>query len=139
MSTNPSKSKFKFSLKRMFRYGDTIYPVRDWLLLLAAVVILLLLGFIWNAWLFFQIESGKVIGNATTTPGTAIPAETAVTDVQHVFQSRATEEGNYQNTYHFPDPSLQGVSLPVPSTVPASSSNATSTTSTTASSTATAR
>jgi hypothetical protein len=93
-------------LKKFFAYGDRIRPTRDWYVILTIAGVLLLVGIGWNAFLFNELESGKNIGPTVTAPQKVIG--NSVTSVQTVFQKRATEENNYQSTYHFVDPSLPG-------------------------------
>jgi hypothetical protein len=110
-----TSSHSPFSIKKLFSSSGRPHPVRDWLLLLAAVLLLFVFGLVWNLYLFYQLESGKVIGSAVVPPPAAVASpQTSVTDVQHVFQERATEEGKYQKEYRFADPSLSGTSSSIP-------------------------
>ena len=102
------KISFKLdSLSKLFTYGDRVHPTRDWLVLLGSAVVLFLLSVVWNVFLFSQIENGKPIGAVPTKPSTP-DVGASVTDVQQIFQQRATEENHYQSDYHFVDPSLPG-------------------------------
>jgi len=94
------------SLKKFFSYGDRIHPARDWYVLLVITVLFLLIGIAANVYLFEELVNGKNLGAATTVPHQAVGD--SVTAVQTLFQERATEENNYQSTYHFVDPSLSG-------------------------------
>ncbi|MBA3789188.1 hypothetical protein H0X32_02210 [Patescibacteria group bacterium] len=95
------------TVTRIFRYGDRIHPSRDWFVLLAFALLLLVISIGFNVWLFMQIAGGKSIVSDTSVPHVA-SSTTSVTDVQNVFKGRASEETNYQHTYHFVDPSLPG-------------------------------
>jgi hypothetical protein len=92
------------SLKKIFTYGERIRPVRDWFVLLAITTILLIIGVFWNIYIFNQFENVKTPASDTHTPQLQ-NLETSVQKVQTIFQSRATEENNYQQTYQFVDPS----------------------------------
>ena len=95
------------SYKKFFTYGDQIKPMRDWFLVLGISCGVLLLSVAWNVFLFHQLESAKsavVQQEAVTQPGLG----DAVTQIQSIFQDRATEEGNYEKLYHFVDPSQPG-------------------------------
>ena len=95
------------SYKKYFAYGDQIKPVRDWFLVLAISCCVLLLSVAWNIFLFHQLESAKspmVQAEAKAQQGLG----DSVTQIQSIFQDRATEEGNYQKVYHFVDPSQPG-------------------------------
>jgi hypothetical protein len=102
-----NKLNFLTHLKKMFIYGERLQPTRDWLILLACTGVLLVLGVGWNIFIFYQLENGKTIGTATS-PVVQQGTGDAVTQVQTLFQQRATEETNYQQNYHFVDPSLPG-------------------------------
>ncbi len=92
------------SIKKFFAYGDRIHVARDWFVLLVVGSVLLLLNIAWNAYLFVELENGKSIGSSASAPQASVG--TSITQVQNIFQTRATEENNYQNTYHFVDPSV---------------------------------
>lgn len=95
------------SLKKMMVYGERIRPVRDWLTLLLAAIVLLVMGIGWNVFLFNEFQNVKS-ATSSTTPQTLNMVGDSITQIQSIFQQRATEEGNYQKTYHFVDPSLPG-------------------------------
>ncbi len=92
------------SFLRIFRYGDQLKPVRDWLVLLGITSLLLILSVVWNIWLFVNSENIKAINTATLLDQST--ASGSIPPVQAVFQERATQETDYQHTYQFVDPSL---------------------------------
>ena len=100
-------TEFLGSFKKYFVYGARIRPTRDWFVMLLVTLVLLVVSVGWNVFMFTQFENGK-----STTQTTPLAQEQGVGDavaqVQALFQQRATEEGNYQRTYHFVDPSLPG-------------------------------
>ena len=96
----------KLSLKSLFskkRGDDHVHPVRDWLVILAVALAVLVLSALWNFWLFIQLANGKAL--SAVQPAQQQASQTSVTNVQDVFKARSTEKLNYQNTYHFVDPS----------------------------------
>ena len=94
-------------LKKIFAYGERIRPARDWFVLLGISILLLLLGIGWNVFLFNQFENAPATSNSVVAPAQQ-NASASITKVQTIFQQRATEETNYQQNYHFVDPSTSG-------------------------------
>jgi len=90
-------------IKRLFSYGDRLRPNRDWFALLIVGALLLVGSLVWNAYLFTQLQNGKVIGSSAPVH---TASTTSITAVQAVFKARAAEESNYQHSYSFIDPSL---------------------------------
>ena len=90
---------------QMFRYTGRLRPERDWLVLLSFAFVVLLVSIAWNVWFFIGLANGENTAPATTAPHT-VSSAAAVTNVQNVFKARATEQNNYQQTYHFVEPSL---------------------------------
>ena len=95
------------SVKKVFAYGDQIRPARDWFILLTTVFILFLVSIAWNIFLFNQFQN---VQSAVTVaaPQASQSIAPTITKVQTLFQQRATEETNYQQNYHFVDPSTAG-------------------------------
>lgn len=87
-------------------HDDAVHPARDWFIMLAVVLAVLIASGAWNLWLFYQIMSGKSLGGAVHEE--TQQAKIQVQDVQDVFKNRAAERANYQNTYTFVDPSALG-------------------------------
>lgn len=90
-----------------FRYTGRLRPERDWLTLLGVMFVLLLVSIAWNVWFSINLANGE----NTAPPSTAVQtvsSASAVTNVQNVFKARATEQNDYQQTYHFVDPSVSG-------------------------------
>ncbi len=92
------------SAKKKFAYGERIRPTRDWFILLALTAVLLIAGVFWNVYLFTQFETVKAPASDVHAPALQ-NLQTSVQEVQRIFQTRATEENNYQQTYQFVDPS----------------------------------
>ena len=95
------RTRFR-SITKPFKYGLRLRPVRDWLVLLAFCLLLLLVSVGWNLWLFSEVTQGKQIGTATSTPAVEIKLD----QVQTLFGERAQERARYENEYRFVDPSL---------------------------------
>ena len=95
------------TLKKIFAYGDRMRPMRDWFILLSVTSVLLIAGVVWNIFLFNHFQNVQ-----TTTTSVKVTAQQgigdSITKVQALFQQRAAEEVNYQQNYHFVDPSRPG-------------------------------
>lgn len=95
---------FKTVLSK-FTYGEHVHPERDWFTLLTLSFMVLVVGVVWNTWLFNDVSSGGVLsGSATSTP----PAfsKTSLQAVQKVFSDRAALEAQYvAGVKTFTDPS----------------------------------
>lgn len=94
-------------ISKLISYGENIRPARDWFILIVLAALFFVLSIGWNILLFRNFQTQKVSGVASTTPeqqniGDSIP------QIQNIFKDRATEEINYQQNYHFVDPSLPG-------------------------------
>jgi hypothetical protein len=89
------------------RYGDTLRPGRDWFVVIGIAVIVLIASIALNVWFFISLANSENAAPAVTTAHTTSSAG-AVTDVQNIFQERATQQTDYQQTYHFVDPSVSG-------------------------------
>jgi len=99
---------FSFSkYSQFFHYGDRVRPTRDWFVLITIAFVLLLVSVGWNIWIFVELANGQSLGPVPVARHTPIPT-ISVTSVQEVFKERAAEETNYQNNYHFVDPSAPG-------------------------------
>lgn len=83
-------------------YGAALRPSRDWLLLLALFVVLLLISVGWNLWTFTKVTAGGAIGASVPVQEPGTPAVDSVTKL---FEARALEEARYKNEYRFVDPS----------------------------------
>ncbi len=83
-------------------YGNRIRPLRDWFVLLAVALILLIASVAWNAWLFFRVTSGE--GAASEAPVTSTPVLDALPKAREVLEIRASEETRYRSLYEFVDP-----------------------------------
>ena len=94
-------------IKKALSYGDRLHPERDWLMLISIAGILFVASIGWNVLLFFQFQNGKNV-TAQTAPQVQKSLGDSISQVQDLFQSHAAEEVNYQQTYHFVDPSLPG-------------------------------
>jgi hypothetical protein len=95
---------FLKAFKKIFAYGETVHPTRDWLFIMTMSVLLFAAGIVWHAFIFSSLLNGKTLGS-TTLPAQS-STENSVSAVQTVFQKRAAEANHYQTDYHFVDPSL---------------------------------
>ncbi len=78
-------------------------PDRDWGLLIVAALFVTLVTFGASAALYLHVKDGTaVLSQGKTVP---VPSVETFDAAQKVFGARATEETNYQTTYHFVDPS----------------------------------
>lgn len=84
------------------QYGESIRPVRDWFVLLAIALTILVLSLGYHMWLFIRVLQGEQIGEAQTTNPYDL---SALEQVDAVFSERAAEEARYKNDYRFVDPS----------------------------------
>lgn len=87
------------------RYGERLRPARDWYILVAFALAILVASFFWNTWLFTNTLEGGGTGVATSTP-TFTPA--SIDAVAQLFSKRADQTALYQSGYHFVDPSVPG-------------------------------
>ncbi|HRH24318.1 MAG TPA: hypothetical protein PK109_01885 [Candidatus Paceibacterota bacterium] len=92
-------------LKRFSSHDGTKHldPTRDWLLLLALVIIALIASVVWNAWFFFIALEEE--STSQSAPVEATPDTNSVEKAQALFELRAAEEARYRNEYRFIDPS----------------------------------
>jgi len=82
-----------------------MHPARDWFMLLAAALILVLASVVWNVWLLTKVERGETIGTQAPVQGfEAAPIDS----VRAIFEKRKAEELRYRQEYRFVDPSLPG-------------------------------
>lgn len=82
--------------------GDRHKPSRDWLLLLALALIVLITSVGWNAWTFVRITNGEIVGDET--PTVTGPNVDSIERVREVFSERALEQQRYTTEYRFVDP-----------------------------------
>jgi hypothetical protein len=65
----------------------------------------LLVSVAWNLWLFNQVQSGAVLGEAPT-PTSSVFNQSTLDALSKVFTDRAAEAARYRDgTYRFVDPS----------------------------------
>ncbi|MEK9160725.1 MAG: hypothetical protein AAB440_01665 [Patescibacteria group bacterium] len=85
------------------KYGDRIHAVRDWLVLLSALLIFLIASTIWNTWFFVNVTDESVF----VTPGqsAAAPILSVLPAAREVLENRAGEADRYRSFYQFVDPS----------------------------------
>ena len=103
---NTIQNIFRAIAKR-FSYGEKLHPAHDWFALISIATLLFVASIGWNILLFRHFQTQKVSDVGSTTPA-QITITDSIPQVQEIFKDRATEEGNYQQTYHFVDPSLPG-------------------------------
>lgn len=84
------------------RIGNRRQPSRDWLLLLALALLVLVASVGWNVWTFVRITNGEVVGDHT--PVVTAPDVSNVERVRKVFLDRTAEQQRYLNEYRFVDP-----------------------------------
>ena len=83
-------------------YGGALRPMRDWLVLLALTLVLLLLSVGWNLLTFKKVTEGEPL-DAGAAP---LPLrEAPVGKVEALFEQRAIEAERYLTEYRFVDPS----------------------------------
>lgn len=87
---------------RIFRYGDRVKPLRDWLILVSIAGVLLVGSAGWSFWLFDQISNPK---EKTLTPPTTSTSTASLETVRTIFEKRTAERAHYISDYHFVDPS----------------------------------
>lgn len=100
--------KIHFDIKKIlqtFGYGERMHPARDWFILLASALMLVIASVAWNIFLLTKVERGEAIGDEM--PQTTFEAA-PIDKVQEVFESRKEEELRYRQQYRFVDPSLPG-------------------------------
>jgi hypothetical protein len=95
------------SIFKRFTYGEKLHPAHDWFALISLAAILFAVSIGWNILLFRNFQTQKVTHSATTTPA-QVTIGNSIPQIQEIFKNRATEEVNYQQVYHFVDPSLPG-------------------------------
>jgi len=84
-------------------YGETIRPVRDWLVLLGCAAVLVAASVVWNVWVYLDAVNGETSGAQNVSA--PAPDTGAIDAAQDVFAARAAEEAKYESTYRFVDPS----------------------------------
>ncbi len=96
----PSSVKFIQKIK----YGTRLSPNRDWLIIISIVFVVLIVGVIWNIFVFFSVVSGPTISSTTPTKN-AILDSNAMYKVTQIFEVRHAEQLKYKSgEYTFSDP-----------------------------------
>lgn len=95
-------SKNLSHITKSLGYGDRPCPLRDWLLLLALTLVLLLVSVGWNLWNFDKVTDGEAL---TGTTQEAPVAEAPIDQVNALFERRAQEAARYESEYRLVDPS----------------------------------
>jgi hypothetical protein len=98
---NELLKKFEGALSA-FKYGKTIRPHRDWLILLALLLGLLIGSGIFNAWLFNKVVRGEFLGDTLEVAPT--PALDTLEAVKEVLEERRATESFYRGEASFVDP-----------------------------------
>lgn len=95
---------FTQRLRRLRSLSD-IDPERDWIMLLIAAIIMLVIIVVWNAYVFDTVAGGGVIGSPATTVSPVF-SQSSLDAIRTVFENRAAEEAKYiSDVYHYADPS----------------------------------
>jgi hypothetical protein len=94
----------KLRVAKLPSYGESVHPVRDWFVIVAIALLLLVTSVGWNMWLFSRAIEGEAIGE------TPAPTDTydlsSLETVRSLFERRQAEEMRYRNDYRFIDPAL---------------------------------
>ena len=91
------------TLLRRFRYGDTLRPERDWLMMLALLLSLLALSVAWNTWFFLSVVADEESGRHPVEA--ADPIDRAMlSEERALLEAHALEEARYKTEYRFTDP-----------------------------------
>ena len=98
-------SSFINTLVKRLRYGASLNPVRDWLVLVIVSAIAFAGIVVWNVWAFDTVSQGGVIGSVATST-TPLFNRSSLDAISAVFANRAAEEEKYKSgVYRFADPS----------------------------------
>lgn len=94
------------SLKKLsaLRYGSTLRPHRDWLILLVVALIALLASLAWNVWFFFELVDRDLSG-AESAEAPATLDRSALEAAREAMTEQSAEEARYKGEYQFVDPS----------------------------------
>lgn len=90
------------NLTKSLTYGDRPRPLRDWFVLLAVTLVLLLASVGWNLWTFDRVTDGEPLGE--TAEISQINTE-SVDRASALFERRELEADRYLREYRFVDPS----------------------------------
>ncbi len=92
----------QLALLSRITYGKRVHPQRDWLMLLAVAMMLLIVAALWSAVLYAR---GTHRDTDTQTPvaPTGVSLE-ALEKTTALFEARAQEEERYRSEYRFVDP-----------------------------------
>lgn len=78
-------------------------PARDWHIMIALFVVLIVVSIGWNVWFFLAVVSQEpTVGTAVSTEPQAADS---VTKARELFDKRTTEADHYRTDYRFNDPS----------------------------------
>lgn len=92
----------QLALLSRITYGKRVHPQRDWLILLAGVLLLLVFGALWSTVVYVR-GTHLTVPDETAELGTPVSLE-ALERTTALFETRAKEEGRYRGEYHFVDP-----------------------------------
>lgn len=82
-------------------YSGEPRPTRDWALLSAGALLIVILSIGWNLWQFSRVVDGGVLGSEQAPQ----PQLLDVTAVTTLFAERATLRTQFVSGYSFSDPS----------------------------------
>jgi hypothetical protein len=113
------------SYTKALRYGDALRPERDWLVLLAVGLVLVVASLGWHLLTFRKVVEGEVL-----EPGAAnmIPKAARVETVTAHFDARALEAARYMSEYRFVDPSRTAGTVTMPAVATTTPATTTATT-----------
>lgn len=87
---------------KFLQYGDTVRPVRDWLVIVSIATLLVLAAAGWSYELFRTTTAPTESEGAA--PSTSV-SRTSLDTVRGIFEKRAEERAHYLTDYRFVDPS----------------------------------
>ena len=87
-----------------FSYGKRIMPTRDWLVLLASALILLIVSAVWNTLTFYKTSKGEPL-TLSNVPVEKVDTAQSI-DVTDIIERRAKQREVYEAGPLFVDPGI---------------------------------
>jgi hypothetical protein len=91
-----------FSRKKSTSKDEQIHATRDWFVLVAIAIILVLASTLYNLWLVARITSGQSFG--VSQKATVVP-DVSTKSVDAIFAARGVSQNTYVHSYYIVDPS----------------------------------